>query len=655
MYIRNMTTLLSLFLLAQWALAGCNEAPEAEYGAARPAEDGSCPLTLRFEPEEMQPTATRAADENAIRDLNIWACGTGIGRDVHLYIPDGKTATTLALIPDNYHFYAVANAGHDLGEMNEAALQTLAASFSGEPGDGTVLPMAARAETQVAGATSVTLRMERLVAKLSLSLSVAPALQGTLAIESVQLLSVPNRCLYFADNRTSDPAGLADYLAQSLSGTSFSQTYYLPENMAGTNTSVTSERQKDKAHAPSGASWLRIKARHADRPVTYSVYLGANNTTDFNVSRNTLHHLNITLSGSEPTDLRVARFSLALGTPAASYLPLDRVSVPLTFTAENQAGNSFTLRCTLNQGRGRVLLDGADITSTPVSLPSTGSTRTLTFEPSAYGQQVAFTLTVSDAEGRQVSRSLSTYIKPKGELKLAMTAPDGVTAGSRSIFPITVSEENYAGTFRLRLSTATASSVGSFYFQGRQIAPGAAADFTVAAGTHNVEFAAANAFGGDAALTATVTDDWNESRSVTRTASVSPDIIVLHPKLNVETVREYPMDSLYTMMPYVNLKVVAGQAVPTAVTVTVEVLCTGRYTGYQGGLKTYPVTQSVTIPAGSTVSNVVRLPWPMGTPTYYISDNMPADPGYAYESVSCRPGAITPSSYGSVVFQLNAD
>ena len=383
--------------------------------------------------------------------------------------------------------------------------------------------------------------------------------------------------------------------------------------------------------------------------------MGANNTTDFNVSRNTIQHLNITLSGSEPTDLRVARFSLALGTPAASYLPLDKVSVPLTFTAENQTGNSFTLRCALSQGRGRVLLDGTDITSTPVSLPSTGSSRTLTFEPSAYGQQVAFTLTVSDAEGRQVSRNLSTYIKPKGELKLSMTAPDGVTAGSRSIFPITVSEENYAGTFRLRLSTATASSVGSFYFQGRQIAPGVPVDFTVAAGTHNVEFAAANAFGGDAALTATVTDDWSESRSVTRTASVSPDIIVLHPKLNVETVREYPIDSLYTMMPYVNLKVVAGQAVPTAVTVTVDVLCTGRYTGYQGGQKTYPVTQSVTIPAGSTVSNVVHLPWPMGTPTYYISDNMPADPGYAYESVSCRPGAITPSSYGSIVFQLNAD
>lgn len=619
------------------------------------SQPGGCALTLRFEPEEMQQTATRAADENAIRDLNVWACGTGIGRDVHLYIPDGKTAAALTLIPDSYRFYAAANAGRDLGEMTEAALQTLAASFSVEPGTGEALPMAASTEMQVSGFASVTLSLRRLVSKLSLSLGVAPALQGTLTLESVQLLSVPDRCLYFADNRPGDPASLTDYPVQNVSGTSFSRTYYLPENMAGVNSSVASERQKDKAHAPSGASWLRIKGRHNDRPVTYSVYLGANNTTDFNVERNTLQHLNITLSGSEPTDLRVARFSLDVGSPAATYLPRDKVSVPLTFTAENHADNRFTLSCTLTEGQGSVWLDGADITSAPVSLPSTGNARTLTFEPAAYGQQVAFTLTVSDAEGRQVSRSLSTYIKPKGELKLSMTAPIRVTAGQRSSFPVTVSEENYAGTFRLRLSSATASSIGSFYFQGRQITPGVPADFTVGAGTHNVEFAAANTFGGDIDLMAAVIDDWGESRTLTRTASVSPDIIVLHPKLNVETVYERTMDSVYTMMPYVDLKVTSQQAVPTAVTVMVDVLCTGRYTGYQGGLKTYPVTQSVTIPAGGAASNTVRLRWPMETTQYHTSDDSYVSPGYDYQDVSCRPGTVSPSFYGGVAFQLNAD
>ena len=499
--------------------ASCERSPFDSVPEA--SQPGGCALTLRFEPDEMRQADTRAADENAVRDINLWACGTDVGRNVHLYLPGGKTAAALTLIPDNYRFYAVANAGRDLGEMAEAALQTLAAPFSGEPGDGAALPMAARGELRVSGATSLTLRLRRLVSKLSLSLSVAPALQSALTIESVQLLSVPDRCLYFTDNRAADLSQRTDYPVQNVSGTSFSRTYYLPENMAGVNASVASERQKDKAHAPSGATWLRIKGRHNDRPCTYSVYLGANNTTDFNVERNTLQYLNITLSGSEPTDLRVSRFALALGAPAASYLPLDKVSVPLTFTAENQAGNSFTLRCALTQGQGRVLLDGAEITSASVSLPASGCSRTLTFEPSAYGQQAALTLTVSDAEGRQVSRSLSTYIKPKGELKLAMTAPERVTAGQRSTFPVSVSEENYAGTFRLRLSSATASSVGSFYFQGRQIAPGIPADFTVAAGTHNVEFAAANAFGGELSLTAAVTDDWGESRSVTRTASVS--------------------------------------------------------------------------------------------------------------------------------------
>lgn len=618
-------------------------------------QPGGCALTLRFEPEDMQRTDTRAADENAVRDINLWACGTDVGRNVHLYLPGGKTAASLTLIPDNYHFYAVANAGRDLGDMAEAALQTLAAPFSGEPGDGAALPMAARGELRVSGPASLTLRLRRLVSKLSLSLAVAPALQSALTIESVQLLSVPGRCLYFADNRPGDPSQRTDYPVQNVSGTSFSRTYYLPENMAGANASVASERQKDKAHAPSGATWLRIKGRHNDRPCTYSVYLGANNTTDFNVERNTLQHLNVTLSGSEPTDLRVSRFSLSLGTPAASYLPLDKVSVPLTFTAENQAGNSFTLRCALTQGRGRVLLDGTDITSAPVSLPSTGSSRTLTFEPTAYGQQAAFTLTVSDAEGRQVSRSLSTYIKPKGELKLSMAAPVRVTAGHRTTFPVTVSEENYAGTFRLRLSSATASSVGSFYYQGKQIAPGIPADFTVGAGTHNVEFAAANAFGGELSLTAAVTDDWNESRSATRTASVSPEIIVLHPKLNVEAVYERTMDSAYTMRPYIDLRVISGQAVPTAVTVTADVLCTGRHTGYQGGLKTQSVTQSVTIPAGGTASNTVRLRWPMASPEYHTSDNSPVGPGYEVSEVICRPGTASPSFYAGVAFQLNAD
>ena len=109
--------------------ASCERSPFDSVPEA--SQPGGCALTLRFEPDEMRQADTRAADENAVRDINLWACGTGIGRGVHLYVPGGKTAAALTLIPDNYRFYAVANAGRDLGDMAEAALQTLAVPFSG--------------------------------------------------------------------------------------------------------------------------------------------------------------------------------------------------------------------------------------------------------------------------------------------------------------------------------------------------------------------------------------------------------------------------------------------------------------------------------------------------------------------------------------------
>lgn len=85
---------------------------------------GSWPVKflLEVEPSEEMNSGTRAADENVVRDINLWTCGTDVGCNVHLYVPGGKTAAALTLIPDNYHFYAVANAGRDLGEMTETAL-----------------------------------------------------------------------------------------------------------------------------------------------------------------------------------------------------------------------------------------------------------------------------------------------------------------------------------------------------------------------------------------------------------------------------------------------------------------------------------------------------------------------------------------------------
>ena len=203
------------------------------------------------------------------------------------------------------------------------------------------------------------------------------------------------------------------------------------------------------------------------------------------------------------------------------------------------------------------------------------------------------------------------------------------------------------------MTTATSQSIASFYFQGQKLTPGIPSTFTVNAATHQVEIVAANTIG-DVDLTATVTDDWKDSKTVTRTATVLPEIIVLHPSLSVNIQREYPMDSLYVDEPYVTLQVKAEKSVPVAVTVSVNAQCTG-YCSFNKQHKTIPVKLTVTIPAGKTTSNSVQTSWPMEVSSYYINGNVEVSVGYNYESVVCQPLSVTPSFSEGVAFQLNAE
>ena len=53
--------------------------------------------------------------------------------------------------------------------------------------------------------------------------------------------------------------------------------------------------------------------RHrGSRILDYRIYLGENNTTDFNVGRNTSHTLDITISGDNEVDTRVHGYTLSV-------------------------------------------------------------------------------------------------------------------------------------------------------------------------------------------------------------------------------------------------------------------------------------------------------------------------------------------------------
>ena len=63
---------------------------------------------------------------------------------------------------------------------------------------------------------------------------------------------------------------------------------------------------------PPCASWLLIRATRGSKVLAYSVYLGENNTSDFNVRANCHYRLNITLLNDNTADTRIAAYTAAV-------------------------------------------------------------------------------------------------------------------------------------------------------------------------------------------------------------------------------------------------------------------------------------------------------------------------------------------------------
>lgn len=110
---------------------------------------------------------------------------------------------------------------------------------------------------------------------------------------------------------------------QSAAGATQSYTFYVPANERGVNALNTREHTKN-LHAPAGATRLCIYARYgADKPVTYTYYLGADLVSDFNLKPNGKYVFNIALTekGDPVADARVDdQAEIRFETDANSYL-----------------------------------------------------------------------------------------------------------------------------------------------------------------------------------------------------------------------------------------------------------------------------------------------------------------------------------------------
>ncbi|WP_319504050.1 DUF4906 domain-containing protein [Bacteroides graminisolvens] len=284
--------------------------------------------------------STRALDENTIHDLHILvynSLGELTGKSYKTSAPYTVTARS----GTNCTIYAIANTGNSTlfdgavasTEQKLKDLTTNITLWSDIIGSDYLL-MAGSKESVTIDAGESTLAngmtVSRLAAKVNLAVGVAAG--SGITITNYKICSLPVNSYYInrpltTEKDSIDITGETSVEPNNINTTahwtnsglidaggasSVNTTFYMFENRRGVNSSIAAQNQKIKANAPDSATYVVINGGVRGYKATWKVYLGANNTTNFNMKRNCSYTYNITLKRND-VDSRV---SVELTTPA---------------------------------------------------------------------------------------------------------------------------------------------------------------------------------------------------------------------------------------------------------------------------------------------------------------------------------------------------
>lgn len=339
------------FLTAALLLAACGKdtagAPE---GGEPSAGGGMVEMTFGFSASDLKTPVVKAGTMDDDLLDNLWVLqfdGQAESSVLELceYYPleriaDNKVSVALYESDTQVRIYFVANVGQDefaslaagstLGDFEARVLgmaDEAAVSGSGH------LPMAGTYDGSVSfQEQDVTLT--RMVAKIAFTCTVdIPAAGESFTIGRIQLTDVATGTRYkeftvptartglFPDAASTD--NFTDYALESASASEtaeITRTWYLPENLRGVVEGLTA-RTKGGGNVPAHSTCIEVSGDYtkgdAVYDVTYRIYPGQNNSTDFNMIRNHSYTISSTIKGFNEHDLRV---EVEKGIPAGKYL-----------------------------------------------------------------------------------------------------------------------------------------------------------------------------------------------------------------------------------------------------------------------------------------------------------------------------------------------
>ena len=291
-----------LFIIPLLAMiSSCIKDEAADY----PSIGDEVRFSLQIQEEGVQ-YVTRATDEQTVRDVNLFLYDPhGMLPDRHFYVVSGSVECSV--LPGRYETYAVANVHRDMGAMTREQLFAVQLPSVTKY---VMLPMSGYTTLTVEDRMpDPVITVRRTVAKIICNVSIDPAVANTMELQSVQIVDASATTKLFEEKQIAKNfITMNSAEIESSEARSATRMFYLLENCQGNVPSITTQQQKCSENAPQGATFVRIKAQREGLQLTYDVYLGENNTSNFDVRRNSVQTLNIIIKGKNEVDARVHSF-----------------------------------------------------------------------------------------------------------------------------------------------------------------------------------------------------------------------------------------------------------------------------------------------------------------------------------------------------------
>ena len=523
-------------------------------------------ITMTFRCGEMSPTRSASSDTR-IDDINLYLFPVNGGPARHIYIAPVQSVV-LELPKGDYTLYAIANLARDTGDRAEDFVRTLRVERDPLALADAPFPMSAQQAVTVRGDTQIAVSLLRAVAKVNFSYTVAADFAKSFHVKSVQFRSAPRSAALFDFSRAESSEAVADMPPVEASATAYAATCYLLENRQGEVAGIGSQQQKDQTRAPEHATYIAIAGEADGTQVVYRIYLGENNTTDFNVGRNRVYNIDARILGLNTVDWRVSTAELTVTPFAENHAPGEPATTELRLTSTNDPENVYYLSYHIDAGTGIVAIDGVNRNpGTPYPFFSGNGTVTagISYTQAEPGD-VRLRLTVTDKYGFSMERMLTTQYKKSLNVTFTQEGYE-LAAMDRAYVTFDVSQPEYAGQYKARLS-----GDGITFFQGRYSADIPKTELTLYEGNGTYELRIKPEAVGEIPFTVTITDEQGNSTSFESSVK------------GVKTIADFTLD--YRLMTGA-LDIVMESSYPVSedlkitVTATVKIVYSGGYTKTQ--------------------------------------------------------------------------